>query len=308
MKDLKNIAIIFVLAAVLFSCETKINPVLQSAEPILVVDAWVNNKPGNQIITLTKTQSYFDNTVPPPAIGATVTISDQLNNVFTFNETKPGVYTWKPVGNEVFGVVGNTYKLTILIDGEKYEAPSKMGPVPLLDSLNFKKNESTQPNPDFYRGQFYAKDVIGKGDTYWIRTYKNGILLNKPSDINIAYDAGFNSGGNFFSTPEKLVDFIAPIRGRINPNDKDANDKAVSPYVPGDSAYVEIHSTTVAAFLYLNQVSVQTNRPGGFSELFSRPIENVSTNIANVNASGKKAVGFFNVAAVSGLGKKFPKN
>ena len=292
---------------IFFSCETKINPTLQSADPILVVDAWITNKAEAQTILLSKTQSYFDNTLPPAASGASVTITDTNNTVYTFNESKPGVYSWKPVGNQVFGKVGDSYKLTVLLDGEQYEASSHMGPVPPIDSITFKKNQSTQLNPDFYRGQFYAKDVIGKGDTYWIRTYKNGILLNKPGDINIAYDAGFAAGGNFFSTADKLIDFIAPIRGRINPNDKDANDKAVSPYVPGDSAYVEINSITVTAFDYLSQVSVQTNRPGGFSELFARPIANVSTNIVNVNSTGKKVVGFFNVAAVSGKGQKFKK-
>ena len=104
-----------------------------------------------------------------------------------------------------------------------------------------------------------------------------------------------------------FVDFIPPIRGQINPNDKDANDKSVSPYVPGDSIYVEINSITVAAFDYLHEVSIQTDRPGGFSELFARPIANVSTNIVNVNPTGKKALGFFNVAAVTGLGQKFNK-
>jgi Domain of unknown function (DUF4249) len=313
---LKPFLFVVFLALVTISCETKIDPSLEKADPILVVDAWLTNKSGNQTIILTQTQAYFDDSTPPPVTGAVVTVTDSNNKVFSFNEdaVKPGYYVWKPIGNELIGVVGNSYKLAIQTNGENYEAASRMGPVPAVDSITFKKNEPTQQNPDFYRGQFFAKDVIGKGDTYWIRTYKNGTLLNKPSEINIAYDAGFDAGGSFFSRMGKtkdgrdttiLVDFIPPIRGRINPNDKDANDKALSPYVPGDSAYVEIHSITVAAFSYLNEVSIQTNRPGGFSELFARPINNVSTNIVNANPNGKKAIGFFNVAAVEGRGQKF---
>jgi hypothetical protein len=317
MKNSTYILLFFVSVLSLFSCETKIDPALEQVEPVLVVDAWLTNKPGNQTIILTQTQNYFDSSTPPPVTGATVSVTDNNNKVFSFveNTAKPGYYIWKPVSNETIGVVGSSYKLSILTNGETYSAESRMGPTTPIDSITFKKNEPTQQNPDFYRGQFYAKDVIGKGDTYWIRTYKNGVLLNKPSDINIAYDAGFDAGGSFFSRIGKtkdgkrdsiiLVDFIPPIRGRINPNDTDANDNALSPYVPGDSVYVEIHSITVAAFEYLNQVSQQTNRPGGFSELFARPIDNVSTNIVNVNSKEKKAVGFFNVAAVSGKGQKF---
>jgi hypothetical protein len=318
MKNVFNLISILLLTLLIASCETKINPVLEKADPVLVVDAWVTNKPGDQTIILTQTQAYFDNTTPPPVTGAVVTVIENQSKVYLFNEdaARPGYYVWKPIGSEVFGAVGNSYKLTVQANGENYEAASRMGPVPPVDSITFKKNEPTELNPDFYRGQFYAKDVIGKGDTYWIRTYKNGVLLNKPSEINIAYDAGFQSGGNFFSRIVKkangqdstvLVDFIPPIRGRINPNDKDASDKALSPYMPGDSAYVEIHSVTVAAFDYLNDVSIQTNRPGGFSELFARPIGNVPTNIVNVNANGKKALGFFNVAAVAGKGQRFVK-
>jgi Domain of unknown function (DUF4249) len=309
MKNLIHVAVFGLISFGILSCETVINPELEKVDPILVVDAWLNNKPGNQTIVLSKTQSYFDSSTPPPVTNAVVTVTDNLNKVFTFKEdaAKPGHYVWTPAGNELIGTVGISYKLSIITEGETYGAVSKMGPVPPIDSITFKKNEPTEQNPDFYRGQFYAKDVIGKGDTYWIRTYKNSILLNKPSEINIAYDAGFDAGGSFYSTADKLVDFIPPIRGRINPNDTDAKDKALSPYVPGDSVYVEIYSVTLAAFNYLQEVSVQTNRPGGFSELFARPINNVSSNIFNPNSTGKKAIGFFNVAAVSGKGQRFKK-
>ncbi|MCA6381107.1 MAG: DUF4249 domain-containing protein [Cytophagales bacterium] len=289
----------------LLSCETKIDPALENADALLVVDAWVNNKPGNQVITLTKTQSYFDSSLPPAVTGANVTVVDNAGKVFAFNEDPAvkGNYVWKPVGNERLGVTGTSFKLTIQAEGEVYEASSKMGRTPQIDTLILAKNEPEQTNPEFYFAEFIARDFAGAGDTYWIRATKNGVLLNKPSDLNVAYDAGFSAGGKI----DGFI-FITPIRRGINPNDTDANDAAVSPYVPGDSVYVEINSITVQAFDYLQQVQVQTDRPGGFGELFARPLSNVSTNIVNVNKNGKKALGFFNVAAVSGRGQRFKKN
>ncbi|MCA6432077.1 MAG: DUF4249 domain-containing protein [Cytophagales bacterium] len=289
----------------LLSCETKIDPALENADALLVVDAWVNNKPGNQVITLTKTQSYFDSSLPPAVTGANVTVVDNAGKVFAFNEDPAvkGNYVWKPVGNERLGVTGTSFKLTIQAEGEVYEASSKMGRTPQIDTLILAKNEPEQTNPEFYFAEFIARDFAGAGDTYWIRATKNGVLLNKPSDLNVAYDAGFSAGGKI----DGFI-FITPIRRGINPNDTDANDAAVSPYVPVDSVYVEINSITVQAFDYLQQVQVQTDRPGGFGELFARPLSNVSTNIVNVNKNGKKALGFFNVAAVSGRGQRFKKN
>ncbi|MEQ9209842.1 MAG: hypothetical protein RLN96_08370 [Pseudomonadales bacterium] len=51
--------------------------------------------------------------------------------------------------------------------------------------------------------------------------------------------------------------------------------------------------------------AVELLQRGGFSELFATPLSNVSTNIFNENPNGKPVLGFFNVAAVSALGKKF---
>ena len=51
MNMKKNIALNIVLGAFgLAGCETVINPELQKADPMLVVDAWVNTKPGAQRI------------------------------------------------------------------------------------------------------------------------------------------------------------------------------------------------------------------------------------------------------------------
>jgi hypothetical protein len=123
-------------------------------------------------------------------------------------------------------------------------------------------------------------------------------LLSKPSEINIAYDAGFSPGGSFDG-----ITFIPPIRD-INPTDLDEDDQPLAPYEIGDSVYVEIHSITYQSFTFLSQVITQTDRPGGFGELFSTPLANVSTNITTVNSGPLKAVGFFTVSAVEGLGKK----
>lgn len=302
MKKAANVILSVIVVALFGACEDIINPRLESASAALVVDGWITNKPGKQIIRLTTTQPYFENVVPPGVRNASVRVTDQNTGrvyVFAENTSVAGNYEWLPVGNETFGIIGNRYELNVRVGAEEYRASSRMGRVPPVDSVTFTFEEATQFFPESYFAEFWATDLPGRGDTYWIRAYKNGVFLRKPADLTVAFDAGFSEGGNFDG-----VTFITPIRTGVNPSDVDANDQALAPYKVGDSLFVEIHSITKPAFNFLNEVVIQTDRPGGFSEFFATPLANVGTNIENVRPAGPKAVGFFNTAAVSGNGKK----
>ena len=304
MKKIIYISSFFVAAiSLLTSCETEINPELEKADALVAVDGWINDKPGPQTIKVMLTQSYFDNALPPGLSGAAVTVENITSGkIYTFTEISEhkGDYVWTPAtSSDRVGVPGDEFRLLIQAKGESYEAVSKMGRVPVMDSITFTFQEENSFQPDSWYAEFWAKDPDGAGDTYWIRTTKNDTLLNKPSEINIAYDAGFSKAANFDG-----LQFFPPIRYAINPFETDKDDKALSPYDFGDSVYVEINSITESAFNYLTLVISETDRPGGFGELFSSPLANVSTNINNVDPKGRKAVGFFNVASVSGGGKR----
>jgi len=298
--------IVLAVGMLISSCEDVINPELERADAVLVVDAWLNDKPGQQLIRLTTTQPYFESLVPPGVRNATVEVNDVTSGVvyrFFENPGAAGDYQWTPSGNEVFGTVGHRYELVVRVGSEEYRASSRMGRVPPIDSVTFTFQPATQFFPEGFLAEFWATDPVGPGDTYWIKAFKNGVFLRKPSEITVAFDAGFSEGGNFDG-----VTFITPIRSGVNPNDVDANGDPLPPYVPGDSLWVEIHSITRAAFNFLNAVVVQTDRPGGFSELFATPLANVGTNIANTRPGGPPAIGFFNTASVSGKGRRLRLN
>jgi hypothetical protein len=295
---LQSLAAAFLIA--LPSCEDIINPELEQADAVLVVDAWLNNKPGQQVIKLTTTQPYFENLLPPGVQNAAVQVNDLTSGtVYVFRENaNAGEYQWTPAGNETFGAIGHRFELVVQVGSEEYRATSRMGRVPPIDSISFTFQPATQFFPESFFAEFWATDPVGSGDTYWIKAFKNGVFLKKPSELNVAFDAGFSEGGNADG-----VTFITPIRTGVNPNDVDANGNPLPPFRPGDSLWVEIHSISRAAFNFLNQVVIQTDRPGGFSELFATPLANVATNIVNTRPGGPKAVGFFNTAAVSGKGR-----
>src|SRR5580765_2906135 len=103
-------SILVVLVGLFFlSCEQVINPTLQSASPVLVVDGWVNNKPEKQLIILTYTQPYFDDAQPAGASGALVTVRDvDDGTVYLFSESTitKGSYEWTPPTSS-FGTIGH---------------------------------------------------------------------------------------------------------------------------------------------------------------------------------------------------------
>ena len=97
--------------------------------------------------------------------------------------------------------------------------------------------------------------------------------------------------------------FIPPIRFGVNSFEEDENGGFQAPYLPGDSIYVELHSITNEAFFFLSEVRFQTDRPGGFAELFATPLSNVVTNIIPSDEN-VEVVGFFNLSAVTSNGKR----
>ncbi|WP_420580517.1 DUF4249 family protein [Reichenbachiella sp.] len=300
MKAFKYINTL-ILGIVFMSCDDQIYPELNDAPEVIVIDAWVNNKPENQIIKVTKTQPYFDNSESVGVPGAEVYITDNEGNRFDFAESNNGAYVWLYT-TETFGTIGNTYTLTVNAEGSTYTSTSKLNRVPTVDSVTFRYELETAfgTEEEFYLGEFWSRDLEGAGDTYWIKSFKNGEYLAKPQEINIAWDAGFSAGGAI----DGLI-FIPPIRDAVNPFDEDPNeeDSFLSPYEDGDSLYVELHSITHAAHDFLSQLSIQTNRPGGFAALFDTPLSNVPTNIVNTTSDGL-ALGFFCLSAVEGNGKR----
>ncbi|MEQ9301307.1 MAG: DUF4249 domain-containing protein [Cyclobacteriaceae bacterium] len=298
---------LFILLTTLtiMSCEDEIFPTLNTNDPIIVVDAWVTNKPEPQTIRLTRTQDYFTDQFAAGIIGAQVIVTDEDGLEYNFMEQGNGDYVWEPTEElPTFGTSGKSYRLLIEAGSTLIESNTEMGRVPPIDSVGFRFEPEGDFLPDSYFADVWARDPVGPGDTYWIRTWKNGEYLSKPGEISLAYDAGFSAGGNV----DGLI-FIQPIRDSINPFDQDDNDDFLSPYSPGDSVYVEIHSLTDESYKYLSDVQIQTDRPGGFGELFATPLSNVGTNVKVISNSGEdNVIGFFNVAEVSAAGRFLDPN
>lgn len=290
------ISLVFVLG-----CEDQITPELPLAPDVMVVDAFINNLDSVQTIKLTWSRPYFENVLAEGIAGAQVSVENSDGRVFLFAENESGKYQWDPIVDGPLGLIGDTLTLSIDVNGMAYSATSQMNRVPDIDSVTFRFEEEDFIFPDSYFAEFWSRDPLGPGDTYWIKSYKNGQFLNQPNEINIAFDAGFSEGGNV----DGLI-FIPPIRDTINPFEESEDDGFLSPFEDGDSVYVEIYSITREAFDFLNNVRIQTDRPGGFAELFATPLANIRTNVSYLgdDDQGVVVTGFFSVSAVKGAGKR----
>ena len=284
------------LFLILISCEDIITPELPTNDPILVVDAWLNNLNEQQKIILSSTQDYLDSTSSPSVSGAIVQVSDDQGNVFDFVESVPGEYVWQPtILKNNLGDVGSSYTLNIQYDGKEIIAQSTMNRTSTIDSINFVRGQFPEGS---YYAEFWSREEVGIGDAYWIKSYVNGIYQNGLDDIITCIDAGASSEGAVIDG----IPFIPPIRRGITRFETDDDGDFISPFNEGDSLYVEIHSVTYEAFDFLNKTSIQINRPGGFGELFAVSLSNVPTNLQVVNDNRFPVVGFFNISAVHGMG------
>ena len=166
-----------------------------------------------------------------------------------------------------------------------------------IQEIEFYEEQEPFSEDIFYEGRFTARDIPGIGDAYWVKTFWNGEFLGDPSELNIAFDAGLSPGGGIDGQ-----EFIIPIRSGINPTGEDES------FDLGDVVRVEVHSISRQAYDYFIELQIQTDRPGGFAELFAQPLANLDSNIQPQNNSDTKVLGFFSMSAVSRMEVTFTED
>ncbi len=292
MKNSILITLISAMSLLLTSCEDVVQLESVKTEALLAIDGTITNQPGNQVLKLTKSQGYFDNSKPQTVQGASVQVRDNLGNVFDFKDLKSdGTYSWTPkVATQPMGVIGRKYSLQVKVEGETYEAVSEIKRVPKIDSIRyqFEKADFGQKGPKKgYDVHFFANDFKGIGDCSTMKAYKNGKLIGKLGD-NIIFDGGFTKG----SVADGLLflEFSRRVYSEL--------------YDENETVRIELYSITEDQFDYLSRVQNQINNTG----LFASPTSSVGTNIFNLNKnSTKKAAGWFGASAVNMLETKVEK-
>ena len=286
---MKKHTYIFAIATMigLTSCEDSITVDNGFEASQIVVDAWLTNEVGQQIIDVTASQDYFDNRLPTGISNAQVTVTNG-SEIFNFIHEADGKYVWTPSAvEETIGSIGDEFTLQIEVDDKTLISTTQLNRVAEIDSISIYFETEAFGADDGYFAELYARDLPGQGDTYWVKSYRNDTLLNRPQELNIVYDATFDAGTNIDGTT-----FIRPLRFAINALDGDGLPRDLK---LGDKVRCEIYSISNDAFRFLQLVQEQTTN--GDNSIFALPVANSRGNIRDEN--GDLVLGVFNVAAVS---------
>lgn len=294
MTTLKNnlyIIISLLGLTMILSCEDVIDVDLAEVDAQYVVDAWLHDMDDRlPEVRIGLSQPYFDSSFQESLENASVRITTGDNNIYSliYNpDTRSYQFTDDELSVWRAEPVGQTFALDIDVNDSQLTAQNEKFRVPDIDSILQELRTDDPFVDDGIFCNFFATDLEGVGDTYWVRTFKNGDYLNKPAEINITFDAGFSPGGEV----DNLV-FIQPIQELNNPVDENF---APIPYLPGDSIRVELHSISNSAFFFMEVLRDQLlNSSNG---IFAEPLANTNGNISS--SDGTEVLGFFNVSSVS---------
>lgn len=203
---MKNIFILLILTFIVYSCEKVIDVDLNDAAPVIVIEGNLSNIPNKAEVKISMTSSYFD-TVPSEMVSnAVVTLKSDFGDSYVLNETGKGIYNSK----EVWFREGSTYRLEVDVNGEKYEAVSKLNPAVNIDSMRFYYEDSPFLDNGYYINM-YLFDPPGVKNFYRLKYAKNGVFQNTIDDLilfNDRYVDGNTIEVTLFNQPLELNDTI----------------------------------------------------------------------------------------------------
>jgi len=270
MKNIKYI-LLLTIGLLFTACEEVVDVDLDTAPPRLVVDAnidWIKGTDGSQqTIRLTTTGGYYENTVPPVS-GAIVTVTDNnTNTVFEFiEEAGTGFYKC----TNFIPVLGDSYTLTVLHEGQTYTATDTLYTTPDITRI-VQNNEGGFLNEDVEVRLFFMDN--GNEDNYYLTRYDTSVLPYPDYDV---LDDEFFQGNEMFN-------FIS---------DED--------FKPGDVIHIKLHGISER---YYNYMSILTELAGGGagSGPFQTPPVNVRGNLINQTNQKNFALGYFRLGEVTAV-------
>jgi len=225
-----SIAVILLAFA---SCKKVIQLDLGNVSGQLVIEANITNVYGPQYVKLSRNVPFTSTNTYPAVTGAVVTISDSLGHQYQFIEGPAGTYSI----NNVNGVSGTTYYLSVTTGGKTYTAKSTMPQKVAMDSITSKDSFF-----DTGKGQrvitVYFKDPPNVPNQYRFVMYVNGVQVK-----------------TVFSFSDEFID------GKNVNLDLQEND--INVYAK-DTVRVEMQCIDKPMFTYwFTQAQQQADNPGG---------------------------------------------
>lgn len=264
---LLNYCIIIAITFALISCEKVIEVDLETAAPRLVIDAsidWEKSTTGNtQKIKLTTTTAYYNNQFPVVS-GADIVVSNSTNTIFNFIET-PG--TGEYICTNFLPVIGETYTLKIVLNGETYTASETLMSTANIEA-NIEQDDTGGMAGDEVEIVYYYQDN-GATNNYYI--YSNKVPQMAFPQYGVEDDEN-NQGG------------LTPVYY----SHKDLK--------PGDVVNIKLYGISKRYYDYFRKL---LNASGNDDSPFSTTPTEVRGNINNQTKSGNFPYGYFRLSEVA---------
>jgi len=142
MKTVSYI-IVSIIILITGSCITQFLPETDEDPELLVVDGIITDQPEANIVKLSRSMPLGKLAVVKPLLGCTVSITDDLGNLYMLTELEPGIYITDKMTFQ--GVLGRKYTLHVSTNNSmahnySYESmPMEMKAVPPIDTLYYEK-------------------------------------------------------------------------------------------------------------------------------------------------------------------------
>jgi hypothetical protein len=301
---------LYILVFILFnSCVEEIDLQNFSSDNILVIEANLTNELKHHSVKLSRIDS-LDSSTPLYETNAIVSIKDNKQNVFLFNEGNNGTYT----SDQIFKAeINTTYILEIkTTDGEVYTStPQKIEAVNDIDDVNIKidsdsfnqigvsisvtsENQNTKAN---YYKYTYEETYIVRAP-YW-SLYKL-VIGNSPRNIVRNDNPDAEASRTCYKT-EKSIDLIQTETSSLSTNSvhnfpiqfiQQTNSKIWHRY----SINVKQHIQSYDAYIYYKTLKKLSITENVFSQVQQGFIVGNMSATSNLD---KKVIGLFEVNSVS---------
>lgn len=270
------IRIIILFFAIAFtSCEDVIDVPVQTTTSRLVIDAsldWEKGTDGNvQSITLRTSTPFFDTTTNAIVTEASVIVTNNTNNTeFIFIDQNDGEYTT----TEFIPILGQSYTLEVIYDGEIYSATETLNEVTEITALFQDRIDGF--SEDELELHVVFTDPPEEGNRYLFKFQRQDELLP-------VFEVGFDK---FVNGNE--------IDWWYEEDDDEDTDK-IEAIVPGDIVSVEMYAISEAYFDYMKILIEQIGGVG----LFKATPVSVMGNCINLTNPDNYAHGYFRMTEVN---------
>ncbi len=267
----KYIYTLILLIISLYSCQDVVNVDLKTAQERLVIEAMIKWEKGtlgnNQVIKLSKTSSFYNNTLVK-ASGATVTVTNKVTSqVFNFIESETGIYTT----DTFVPILNDTYQLTVNYNSEVYKAEETLFASPeIIEVTQSVEDGFSAEDPEVV---ISFQDFINQDDYYRVSFNQYRPSDNKVIDnFNYTYDASFEENNvlsDFYESDDILTD---------------------------DEFQIAVYKISEQFYNFINVLEAQGD--SGFGP-FSSPPVNVKGNCINTTNKAHYPYGYFGLNQMS---------